>query len=198
MIVFTNPVVDTSGKVVGKNHAACATTVGARNFAKSDMTCNGSLVLRDGTLTWQGTFKVGAASSTGTITGGTGAYANARGVFVAKQDSERHARHDHPRGLREPMSVSAHRPAVDVAPRTARPGLALLLAVLAVPGSTWAWELPLGGLWIGLPLAVAAIVARRCARAAPASGRVMATAAIVIAGLCIAQMAVYTVASSVS
>ncbi len=88
VIVFTNPVVDASGKVAGKNHAACTTTVGSRNFPKSVMTCNGSLVLRDGTLTWQGTFKIGDASSAGTITGGTGAYANARGVFVAKQDSK--------------------------------------------------------------------------------------------------------------
>ena len=39
-------------------------------------------------MTWQGTFNVGASSSTGTITGGTGAYANARGVFVSKQDSK--------------------------------------------------------------------------------------------------------------
>ena len=88
VIVFTNRVVDTSGKVVGKNHAACATTVGARNFPRSDMTCNGSLVLLDGTMSWQGTFNVGSSSGTGTVTGGTGAYANARGVFVAKQDSK--------------------------------------------------------------------------------------------------------------
>ena len=88
IIVFTNRVADSSGKVVGKNHAACTTTVGARNFPKSDMTCNGSLVLADGTMSWQGTFNVGASSSTGTVTGGTGAYANARGVFVATQDSK--------------------------------------------------------------------------------------------------------------
>ena len=94
------------------------------------------------------------------------------------------------------MSASTHRPAVDVAPQTARPGLALLLAVLAVPGSTWAWELPLGGLWIGLPLAVTAIVLGRRARRA-GSGRAMATAAIVIAGLCLAQMAIYAIAVSV-
>jgi hypothetical protein len=95
------------------------------------------------------------------------------------------------------MSISANRPAVDVAPATARPGLALLLAVLAVPGSTVAWDLPLGGLWIGLPLAVAAIVLGLRARGA-GSGRVMATAAIVLAGLCLLQMAVYTIVSSVS
>ena len=95
------------------------------------------------------------------------------------------------------MSISANRAAVDVAPATTRPGLALLLALLAVPGSTWAWDLPLGGLWIGLPLAVAAIALGLRARGA-GSGRVMATAAIVIAGLCIAQMVVYTLAVTVS
>ena len=95
------------------------------------------------------------------------------------------------------MSVSTNRTAVDVAPANARPGLALLLALLAVPGSTWAWDLPLGGLWIGLPLAVAAIVlGLRACRAT--SGRVIATAAIVIAGLCIAQMAVYALVVSVT
>jgi hypothetical protein len=95
------------------------------------------------------------------------------------------------------MSVSANRPAVDVAPSTARPGLALLLAVLAVPGSTIAWDLPLGGLWIGLPLALAAIVLGLRPRRA-GSGRVAATTAIVIAGLCVAQMVVYTIVSSVT
>ena len=94
------------------------------------------------------------------------------------------------------MSISANRTAVDVAPANTRPGLALLLALLAVPGSTWGWDLPLGGLWIGLPLAVAAIAIGVGARRA-GSGRVMATAAIVIAGLCIAQMVVWTIVSSV-
>ena len=67
----------------------------------------------------------------------------------------------------------------------ARPGLALLLAILAVPGVTAAWELPLGGLWIGLPLAVAAIVLGVRARAQDARP-VMATVAIVLAVICIA------------
>jgi len=94
------------------------------------------------------------------------------------------------------MSISANRTAVDVAPATGRPGLALLLALLAVPGTTWAWDLPGGGLWIGLPLAVAAILLGLHARQA-GSGRLMATAAIVIAGLCLAQMIVYTIVSAV-
>jgi hypothetical protein len=93
VIVFTNPLADASGKVVGRLHASCATTVGARNFLKSVITCDGAAVLRDGTLTWQATFKVGAASVTGAITGGTGAYANARGTLVSAED-DRGGSHD--------------------------------------------------------------------------------------------------------
>ena len=63
------------------------------------------------------------------------------------------------------MESTVTRPAIDVAPTGARPGLAFVLALLAIPGSTLAWDLPAGGFWIGLPLAVAAIalgvVARR-------------------------------------
>jgi hypothetical protein len=86
VLVFTNPLADASGQVVGKLHASCATTVGAGNFLKSAIACNGAVVLRDGTLTWQAAFKVGASTVTGAITGGTGAYANARGVLTSKED----------------------------------------------------------------------------------------------------------------
>jgi len=98
------------------------------------------------------------------------------------------------------MESSVTRPAVDIATDRPRPGLALLLSLLAVPGSTVAWDLPAGGLYIGLPLGIAAIVlgvrARRELGGAKGSG--LALAAIVIAGLCIAQMAVWTLASVVS
>jgi hypothetical protein len=89
---------------------------------------------------------------------------------------------------------------VDTAPQRSRPGLALVLAVLAVPGSTIAWSLPAGGLWIGLPLAVAAIVLGLRARRelSEEGGSRMATAAIVISALAIAQMAAWVVASAVS
>ena len=86
-----------------------------------------------------------------------------------------------------PPSTSDRRP---------KPGLALLLALLAVPGSTIAWDLPAGGLYIGLPLGIAAIVLGVRARRERRVG--MALAAIIIAGLCIAQMVVYTVASALS
>ena len=166
---------------------------GARNFAKSVITCNGSLVLRDGTMTWQGTFTVGASTSTEHDHRRDRRLRERPRRVRLQAGQPRHARHDHPGEL---MSVSANRTAVDVAPHTARPGLALLLAVLAVPGSTVAWDLPLGGLWIGLPLAVAAIVLGVRARL-EGDRRWMATAAIVLAGLCLAQMAIYTIASSV-
>lgn len=86
---------------------------------------------------------------------------------------------------------------IDVGPADTRPGVALGLAILAVPGSTLAWDLPAGGLWIGLPLAVAAIIAGLKARRAPGGSRV-ATVAIVIAGLMIAQMAAWFIVSAVS
>ena len=49
------------------------------------------------------------------------------------------------------MDSTLNRPAVDVAPDRPRPGLAFALALLSVPGTTIAWDLPAGGLWIGLP-----------------------------------------------
>jgi hypothetical protein len=91
------------------------------------------------------------------------------------------------------MESTAKRPAVDVGPQRVKPGLALLLAVLSVPGSTLAWDLPAGGLWIGLPLAIAAIVLGIRARRelAGEAGSRMANIAIVLAALTIGQMVVY-------
>ncbi len=85
VFAFTNPLADTSGQVVGKLHIACTTTTGAKNFLKSVLTCTGVLVLRDGTLTIQANSSPGVPTTTGAITGGTGAYANSIGVFVSKE-----------------------------------------------------------------------------------------------------------------
>jgi hypothetical protein len=95
------------------------------------------------------------------------------------------------------MSTTATRPAIDVAPSEARPGLALLCGVLAVPGSTLGWELPAGGLWIGLPLGIAAIVLGVRARRGGAGGW-MAIVGIVLAALSILQMVVWMTASALS
>jgi hypothetical protein len=98
------------------------------------------------------------------------------------------------------MESSVTRPSIEIGPSSSRPRLALVLALLAVPGSTVAWGLPAGGLWIGLPLAVAAIVLGLRARheLAGRSGTRMATAAVVIAGLMVAMMAVWFVVEGVS
>jgi len=95
------------------------------------------------------------------------------------------------------MDTTLNRPAVDVGPPQARPGLALVLGILSIPGSTIAWSLPAGGLWIGLPLGIAAIVLGLRARQAGV-GVGMATAGIVLAGLAIAQMVVWTAVSALS
>jgi hypothetical protein len=75
------------------------------------------------------------------------------------------------------------------------PRLALMLALLGIPGSTLAWDLPAGGFWIGMPLAVAAIVVgvRAHAEAGPA-GRRIALAAIVLAAIEILFTASWTIA----
>jgi hypothetical protein len=91
------------------------------------------------------------------------------------------------------MSTHTARPAIDLAPtKRARPGLALALAVLAVPGITIAWDLPHGGFYTGVPLAVAAIVTGLQARArlSGGKGRVMAAIAITIAALALLSVAV--------
>jgi predicted Kef-type K+ transport protein len=95
------------------------------------------------------------------------------------------------------MSGTLNRPAVDVGPPRARPGLALALALLAIPGTTIAWDLPAGGLWIGLPLAAAAVVLGTRARRQGRGVRT-ATAAIVIGALAVAQMVIYVAVKALS
>ena len=91
------------------------------------------------------------------------------------------------------MTRPAPHLAVNVAPPSPRPRLALLLALLSVPGSTLAWDLPMGGFWIGLPLALAAIALG--VTAWRAAGRTpMVVAAVTIAGLMVAMTVAWTVA----
>jgi tetrahydromethanopterin S-methyltransferase subunit C len=96
------------------------------------------------------------------------------------------------------MSGQSLHASIDAVPsERPHPTLALLLGLLAIPGSTVAWDLPAGGLYIGLPLAIAAIVlGSRARRAGVGTGR--ATAGMVIAGLCILQMVIWTAVSIVS
>ncbi|MGD9696041.1 MAG: hypothetical protein AB7V42_10320 [Thermoleophilia bacterium] len=79
--------------------------------------------------------------------------------------------------------------------RTASSGIAAAAAaLLAVPGTTWAWELPLGGLWIGAPLCLAAIVlGLRARRDGDTAGARIGTAAIALASALIVMMIVWSI-----
>ncbi|HLM26639.1 MAG TPA: hypothetical protein VK304_06700 [Thermoleophilaceae bacterium] len=94
------------------------------------------------------------------------------------------------------MSTTVSRSAVDLGEQRARPGLALALALLAIPGSTVAWDLPGGGFVFGLPLAIAAVVLGVQARKRSQSGRGKALAAILIAGAMLVMMVLWIAASA--
>ena len=84
------------------------------------------------------------------------------------------------------MATRTARPAVDLAPdKPARPGLALALALLSIPGVTVAWDIGVVGGPIGVAVAIAAVVVGLQARSrlAGAAGTRMATVAIGIAAL---------------
>ena len=70
--------------------------------------------------------------------------------------------------------------------------VALVLALLSVPGVVLTWDLPAGGFWTGVPLAIGAVVLG--VRARP-DGR--ATAAIVIGAVALLFVAAWTIASAV-
>jgi hypothetical protein len=95
------------------------------------------------------------------------------------------------------MANTIQREAVDIAPMRARPALALVLALLSIPGSTLAWDLPSGGIWIGLPLGIAAIVLGLQARRRLGHSS-MAVAAIAISVLMIGMMVVWKIVELVS
>ncbi|WP_205697560.1 dirigent protein [Conexibacter sp. SYSU D00693] len=84
VLAFTNPVADAGGRRIGRSHTSCVTTTGARRFERSTITCTAVVTLQDGTLTVVGSLSPGASRSEGAITGGTGAYTGARGVYASK------------------------------------------------------------------------------------------------------------------
>ena len=84
VLAFTTLLADESGRRAGKLSVGCTTTTGARNFLKSTVTCAGVVALRDGSLMVQLNLSPGKPKTVGAVTGGTGAYANARGVVVSE------------------------------------------------------------------------------------------------------------------
>jgi hypothetical protein len=94
------------------------------------------------------------------------------------------------------MSTHAARPAVDVAPSApARPGLALALALLSVPGVTITWDLSAIAGFAGTGVGVAAIVLGLQARSrlAGEKGARMATVAVAVATLAVLSVVFFLI-----
>ena len=90
--------------------------------------------------------------------------------------------------------MATTRTPVNVAPARrglSRAGLALLLAILSIPGVTIAWDLPAGGFWTGVPMAIAAVVLGVRARRGGEPGRGKALAAIVVASLALLSVVLF-------
>ena len=84
ILTFTRPLADEAGDKVGKLSFSCTTTTGGRTFEKSTLTCVGVVALRDGSLMVQANISPGRSKTVAAVTGGTGAYANVRGVVVSQ------------------------------------------------------------------------------------------------------------------
>jgi hypothetical protein len=82
-IVFTNPLV-AGGKRVGKLYMHCTAVVAAAAANKAAFACEGVVGLGGGTLTIQALLPHAGATVRGVVTGGTGAYANARGTLLSR------------------------------------------------------------------------------------------------------------------
>jgi hypothetical protein len=97
------------------------------------------------------------------------------------------------------MESSAIRAGVDLTTRPTYPGLALVLALISVPGSTVAWDsLPGGGFAFRVPPAIAAIVLGVQALRHAQGGRRKAIAAIAVGALMLVQMLTWMTVESLS
>lgn len=88
VLAFTNPLNDASGARVGRLHLSCVGTVGNASFLKAIATCTAVFALHDGDLMVTTNTSPGAATTTGAVVGGTGAYAGASGVLVSTNGND--------------------------------------------------------------------------------------------------------------
>ncbi len=80
--VATSPLVK-GGKVIGKERIACTATSTSKSFEGAHFLCSGAFVLPAGTLFLEAI--IGAPHLEGSVTGGTGTYAGAKGTFSVKE-----------------------------------------------------------------------------------------------------------------
>ena len=83
-LVTSSPLASASGQSIGKIYGRCTALTKAPLFTGRYL-CDGLIALHDGTLTLQFLLAtLTAKASTFTITGGTAAYANARGTMTSR------------------------------------------------------------------------------------------------------------------
>jgi len=81
-LVLWNPLVS-GGKRIGHLQAFCVASRSARKFPNAEWECTGTYVFGSGTLT--ATARISHKGAEGAITGGTGSYVGASGVFVVDE-----------------------------------------------------------------------------------------------------------------
>ena len=119
------------------------------------------------------------------------------GFPLVRTQAPAHDHRPHKPDERGVMESRVGRTEIGTSKPRAHPGIALVLALLSVPGSTLTWDaLPGGGFVFGLPLALAAIALGVQARQRADAGQGKALAAIVIAGAMVAMMVVWSVVES--
>lgn len=89
LIVSAGTVADASGTRLGTTHMSCVVTDPRGAIRRSILHCTGTYRLRDGTVSFTVTDALAAGRTvTAAITGGTGAYAGARGEAVSRPTGE--------------------------------------------------------------------------------------------------------------
>jgi hypothetical protein len=90
-LVITNPLRNTAGRSAGRLRATCAVTkTGGFDSAAGD--CLGVFQLRAGRIYVTVPMDLAATTTTGTVLGGTGAYAGVRGTWTSVQRRDGSAR----------------------------------------------------------------------------------------------------------
>lgn len=90
-LVITNPLRTTSGKAAGRLRVTCAVTkAGGLDSAAGD--CLGTFALKAGRIYVTAPLDLSARRTTGTVLGGTGAYAGAQGTWTSVQQAHGSAR----------------------------------------------------------------------------------------------------------
>ena len=88
MVVARDDVLRENGAPAGKFTQVCTLVELGSNPFTSTYECNGSITLKDGTITMQGPFVPAQPEGTAAITGGTGQYQGARGEIVVRAEAD--------------------------------------------------------------------------------------------------------------